>query len=64
MPEDVLVLLEIVGLRPVMVEGLGWGALLLPAYGLVLLDADMALADPEGTATSVLGAAASELRQE
>lgn len=61
MPDDALALLEVIGLRPVMIENLGWDVLLLPQHGLVLLDVEALRVDPEGTSTWILGAAASSL---
>lgn len=59
MPEDVCAILDVVGLRPVLVEHLGEGAIMLAAHGLLILDASLdpgAVADVIDQALS-LGAA-------
>lgn len=64
MPEDVLVLLEIVGLRPVMVEGLGHDVVIAYDVGDAYLDASL---DEDGlriTADWILARAAQRLGQD
>lgn len=62
LPEDVRMLLEVVGLRPVVVEALGSDVLTLNRFGLVLLDAEVVRTRLDEAMDAILASAAAGLR--
>lgn len=61
MPDDALALLEIIGIRPILIEGLGRDAVLSLRAGVVLLDDALNTDDIDDIVDQVLSRAASAL---
>lgn len=58
---DEALLLEVIGLRPILVEDLGRDALIFASHGLVLLDAGRVATRPDDVIDGVIAAAISTL---
>lgn len=61
MPDDALAILDVIGLRPIMVEGLGRDAVLSLSVGVLLLDAGLSAEDISDITDQVLSRAAARL---
>ncbi len=61
LPEDVQTTLDLIGLRPVLLEDLDEAAVLVPGFNLVLIDADLEGRELRLTIDRILELAAQEL---